>query len=133
MSLRLSFNVLFSASMRRSAVAALCAGAVQTHAGAAPVGADAAAAGPGATVVAGLGAAIAPAQLDAARGGNGGIATTATLLGTVSGNSANNVVTGGNTITASAFAGASGIPIVIQNSGANVLIQNATVINLQFQ
>jgi hypothetical protein len=27
----------------------------------------------------------------------------------------------------------SGIPVVIQNSGANVLIQNATIVNLQFK
>ena len=57
----------------------------------------------------------------------------AALQGAVTSNSATNVVTGGNTIQSGAFSGASGIPIVIQNSGANVLIQNATVINLQFR
>jgi len=31
------------------------------------------------------------------------------------------------------FINASGIPTVIQNSGANVLIQNATIINIQYQ
>lgn len=80
-----------------------------------------------------FGAAVNAALLDSARGGAGGIGTNADLRGTVSGNSATNVVTGANTIQASSFAGASGIPIVIQNSGANVLIQNATIINLQFQ
>lgn len=55
------------------------------------------------------------------------------LNGDVANNSAVNVNTGSNTIDAGSFANMSGIPVVIQNSGANVLIQNATVINLQFQ
>ena len=80
-----------------------------------------------------LGAALTPARLEDARGGDGGMAGTESLDGLVSGNSATNVVTGANSIQASSFAGASGIPIVIQNTGANVLIQNATVINLQFK
>ncbi len=83
--------------------------------------------------VPGFGAPAAPDQLERARGGADRIVAQAALRGTVSGNSATNMVTGGNTIQSGSFAGASGIPIVIQNSGANVLIQNATVINLQFQ
>ena len=55
------------------------------------------------------------------------------LNGDVANNSAFNVQTGSNTIDSGSFANMSGIPVVIQNSGANVLIQNATVINLQFQ
>jgi hypothetical protein len=42
-------------------------------------------------------------------------------------------MTGANTIDAGSFANMSGIPVVIQNSGANVLIQNATIINLQLK
>ena len=80
-----------------------------------------------------FGVAAAPGLLDSARGGAGGTGASADLRGVVTGNSATSVVTGANTIQASSFAGASGIPIVIQNTGANVLIQNATVINLQFQ
>jgi hypothetical protein len=38
-----------------------------------------------------------------------------------------------NVISGGSFANSSGLPVVIQNSGANVLIQNATVINLQLQ
>ena len=83
--------------------------------------------------VPGLGAAAPAGQLEQSRGGDSAMAGTATLGGVVSGNSATNVVSGANAITAGSFAGAAGIPIVIQNSGANVLIQNATVINLQFQ
>jgi hypothetical protein len=53
------------------------------------------------------------------------------LKGTVADNSATNVATGSNNITSGAFANVSGIPIVVQNSGTNVLIQNSTIINLQ--
>jgi hypothetical protein len=52
--------------------------------------------------------------------------------GTVENNSATNVVTGNNTISSS-FAGAAGVPMVIQNTGNNVLIQNATIVNVQVQ
>lgn len=69
------------------------------------------------------------------RGGSdlGAVTNAQKLGGTVADNSASNIVTGANSITTGAFANVSGIPIVIQNSGANVLIQNATIINLQFQ
>jgi hypothetical protein len=50
--------------------------------------------------------------------------------GKVVDNTAINNVTGHNTIT-NAFTGASGVPLVVQNSGNNVLIQNATIINLE--
>lgn len=39
-------------------------------------------------------------------------------------------VTGNNAINGNAFAGASGLPIVMQNSGNNVIMQNATILNL---
>jgi hypothetical protein len=55
------------------------------------------------------------------------------LDGVVTGNSATNVSTGANVIDSGSFSNMSGIPVVIQNSGANVLIQNATIINLQFK
>ena len=78
-----------------------------------------------------FGAPVSATQLDGARGGNAAMAASATLNGAVAGNSASQMVTGANTISSGSFAGAAGIPIVIQNTGANVLIQNATVINLQ--
>ena len=52
------------------------------------------------------------------------------LIGTVANNSASNLNTGSNIITDGALAGASGVPMVIQNSGNNVLIQSATIINV---
>lgn len=54
-----------------------------------------------------------------------------TLTGTTAGNTAEQVNTGSNAISAGAFANMSGIPVVIQNSGANVLIQSAVILNLQ--
>lgn len=53
------------------------------------------------------------------------------LAGTTADNSASHVTTGNNAINAGAFASMSGLPVVIQNSGANVLIQSAVILNLQ--
>ena len=81
----------------------------------------------------GFGPAADPASLDGMRGGDGSSASSIVMNGNVADNRATNVVTGANTITAGAFANASGVPMVVQNTGANVLIQNATVINLQLR
>lgn len=51
--------------------------------------------------------------------------------GTVQGNQANNVQTGSNLIGGGSFAGAVGIVNAVQNSGNNVLVQSATIINVQ--
>ena len=72
-------------------------------------------------------------KLDGLRGGADTVTTQATLNGTVADNSARNVVTGNNVIDNGSFANMNGLPMVIQNTGANVLIQNATVINLQLR
>ena len=53
------------------------------------------------------------------------------LRGVVTDNRAVNVTTGNNLITEGSFSGASGVPMVIQNSGNNVLIQSATILNIQ--
>lgn len=73
------------------------------------------------------------ALLDQARGGDVRTLIDTKFTGTVNGNSATNISTGWNIIEGGSFANMSGIPVVIQNSGANVLIQSATVINLQMQ
>lgn len=65
------------------------------------------------------------------RGGTDTVHNDLTVLGTTSGNIASNVATGSNAISAGAFANMSGMPLVIQNTGANVLIQNAVILNLQ--
>ena len=87
--------------------------------------------------VAHLGAVMDIDALEQQRGGTdlgtvvplGGIVTN----GVVSDNRAIDVVTGSNAIREGSFANASGIPIVIQNTGANVLIQNATIVNVQLR
>ena len=53
------------------------------------------------------------------------------LRGIVADNQAINVTTGSNVISDGALASAAGIPMVIQNSGNNVLIQSATIVNVQ--
>jgi len=70
-------------------------------------------------------------QLDEHRGGDALIGQN-DLTGRVANNTANRVETGSNSISQGSFASASGLPTVIQNSGANVLIQNATVLNVRF-
>lgn len=72
-------------------------------------------------------------NLDLQRGGTDTVNNDMRLDGSVANNNAVNVVTGNNVIDAGSFANMSGIPVVIQNTGANVLIQNATIINLQFK
>ena len=53
------------------------------------------------------------------------------LKGTVADNRAINVTTGNNVVTDGAFVGMVGLPLVVQNTGNNVLVQNATIINVQ--
>jgi hypothetical protein len=80
-----------------------------------------------------FGAPLAADRLAALRGGTDTVSNEAGLSGLVSGNAATHVSTGANIIDGASFANASGIPVVIQNSGANVLIQNSTIVNLQLK
>ena len=79
----------------------------------------------------GFGKPVALDLLASSRGGTETINNDMRLAGTTSGNTATNVATGSNSISAGSFANMTGLPVVIQNSGANVLIQNATILNLQ--
>lgn len=74
-----------------------------------------------------LGQRVADATLARQRGG------TDTASGAVVGNQAINVTTGGNVIAGGALAGASGVPVVVQNTGNNVLIQSSVVVNVQMK
>ncbi|HET8870093.1 MAG TPA: hypothetical protein VFM48_06580 [Aquabacterium sp.] len=74
---------------------------------------------------------VAMATLDKYRGGSDLVQNDMKLIGTTTGNSATDVSSGSNAISAGAFANMSGLPLVIQNSGANVLIQNAVILHLQ--
>ena len=79
----------------------------------------------------GFGKPVESASLAGMRGGTEVVNNDMRLAGTTAGNTAFNVATGSNAISAGAFANMSGFPVVIQNSGANVLIQNAVILNLQ--
>lgn len=83
--------------------------------------------------VTGFGMPVASNQLETYRGGFDQVKNDMQLSGTVANNSAFNVMTGSNSIADGSFTNSSGFPMVIQNSGSNVLIQNATIINLQYQ
>lgn len=78
-----------------------------------------------------FGVALDASQLDTQRGGDVMVGQN-NLTGTVADNTAYKVVTGSNSISDGSFSNSSGLPTVIQNTGANVLIQNATVLNVRF-
>ncbi len=82
--------------------------------------------------IAHLGARVDPAVLANLSGGSD-VDNTITLNGSVSSTTTENVSTGVNWIGGGAFGNAVGLPMVIQNSGNGVLIQNATIVNLQMQ
>lgn len=76
--------------------------------------------------------AVADDQLDQLRGRQT-VFNSNEVDGQLYNNEAVSNVTGSNFVTDGSFSGMSGFSTVIQNSGNNVLIQNATVLNLQFQ
>lgn len=78
-------------------------------------------------------AAVDSQDLDISRGGAEITLNDLKNNGLVSQNQASNLVTGSNFVTDGSFAGATGFSTVVQNSGNNVLIQNATIINLRVQ
>ena len=80
-----------------------------------------------------FGEAVTADRLGRTTGKDDTVHTEAVLGGTVGNNTAVNTVSGNNVIDSGSFANAQGLPMVIQNSGSNVLIQNATVINLRLQ
>jgi hypothetical protein len=82
-----------------------------------------------------FGPTVASDALDAMRGGTDNKTITTNVSdvdGTVDGNTAINAITGGNLMDGGAFGNAAGLSSVIQNSGNNVLIQNSTVVSVQF-
>ncbi|NYE60586.1 hypothetical protein FHW58_001738 [Duganella sp. 1224] len=76
---------------------------------------------------------VADERLAALHAGTDTVSNDMRVSGTVSGNTTSHVVSGTNTISSGAFSNASGLPVAIQNSGSNVLIQNATIINIRMQ
>lgn len=86
------------------------------------------------TATAGLafGNVLSDGELAAQRGGDVHINQN-NASATVEDNVANNVTTGNNTVSGNAFSNVNGVPMVVQNSGNNVVIQNSTILNLQLQ
>ena len=78
-----------------------------------------------------LGKPVASAALDRERGGKNTVINKMQVDGSVHDNSAINTVSGSNFISESAFSHASGLPVAIQNSGNNVSIQNAYIVNIR--
>ena len=70
--------------------------------------------------------------LDVRRGGTD-VVNEMMLKGVVADNKASHLTTGSNVIADGAFSNTVGLPLVVQNTGNGVLIQNATIINLQLK
>lgn len=70
-------------------------------------------------------------RLDGLRGGAENKLSKIVASGTVSEVTAHDLVTGNNIISDGSLAGASGMPMLIQNSGNGVLIQNAVIVNVE--
>ena len=75
---------------------------------------------------------VATSRLSTLRGGTS-VSANVAQDGSVQNASASNLTTGANNVGGGSFANASGLPTVIQNSGANVVIQNSTVVNVLFR
>jgi hypothetical protein len=72
-------------------------------------------------------------QLGSYRGGFALVENDMKLVGSVKDNYAAHIWSGDNIIADGAFSNAGGLPMVVQNSGSNVLIQNATIVNVQLK
>lgn len=70
--------------------------------------------------------------LDIRRGGTD-VFNEMMLKGVVANNRASHLTTGSNAITEGSFSGLVGIPVVFQNTGNGVLMQHATIINVQLK
>jgi len=80
-----------------------------------------------------FGAAVSDKDLSTQRGGQEQFLNDMKLNAQLYNNKAVSNVTGGNFVTQEAFSGTKGFATVIQNSGNNVIIQNATILNLRMQ
>lgn len=80
-----------------------------------------------------LGAPVAESTLSQYRGARDVTFNLQNTTAQLDNNQAVNTVSGGNLVTGGAFSGASGLATVIQNSGNNVVIQNATIVDVKLQ
>ncbi len=76
---------------------------------------------------------VSDGELAAQRGGADLHVNENNATAAVQDNVARNLTTGNNTISDSAFSNTNGVPMVVQNSGNNVIIQNSTILNLQLK
>ncbi len=77
-----------------------------------------------------FGESLSDAKLSTYRGGSALQINEMSLDSKLLNNQAIANVTGSNFVTQDAFSGASGLSTVVQNSGNNVIIQNATILNI---
>lgn len=103
----------------------LCLGMAAT-----PAVAEEAGAAPPAPAVSAFGEQLSDADLSTYRGGSALQINEMMLDSKLLNNSAYNNVTGSNFVGQEAFNGSSGFSTVVQNSGNNVIIQNATILNI---
>ena len=122
------------ASATAVAVASSDTGSATAVAGAvASVSATTPGTGPKLNIFGTAAAAVATEKLDDVRGGAEVVVNDMRLHGTVGDNAAINTFSGSNIVSEGSFSNAAGLPTVIQNTGNNVLIQNATILNVQFK
>lgn len=81
----------------------------------------------------GLGPAVSDAELAAQSGGADVQLNDLRAKAVVTDNYAGNLATGNNVISDQALSNAAGVPMVVQNTGNNVSIQNSTILNLRVQ
>jgi len=99
---------------------------------AAPIGPALADSGKAPPAVKTLGKAVKPEKLAQQRGGQQ-VLNLMDVNAKVYDNHAIDTISGNNYISDNAFSRASGVPIAIQNSGNNVVIQNSMILNLQMK
>ena len=80
-----------------------------------------------------LGPAVSDAELAAQSGGADVQLNDLRAKAVVTDNYAGNLTTGNNVISDQALRNAAGVPMVVQNTGNNVSIQNSTILNLRVQ
>ncbi len=87
----------------------------------------------GGSNVGGLGPAVTPEKLATQRGAQGVVVNAMDVNAKVQDTRATDTVSGNNFVGGGAFSHASGLPVAIQNSGNNVVIQNAFILNVEMK
>ncbi|HTS52792.1 MAG TPA: hypothetical protein VMH26_05925 [Burkholderiales bacterium] len=88
---------------------------------------------PGPEDVTALGKTMTPRALDAQRGGQALVINKNDLDARMHDTRAIDNVTGSNYIAGESFSRSSGLPVAIQNTGNNVIIQNSFILNMELK